>query len=114
MTFSVEKYKREISAAIAFALLLFAVAIIVSGIAAVSLYWLHIAPEAVMLLVALPALILFVCFITLTKLSMPNNKEIAAMQKHAHERAVQTDALVEDILKRYPDQTAPESETDTP
>ena len=50
------------------------------GTAAVSLYWLHIAPEAVMILVALPALILFLWFITLTKLSMPSNKEIAAMQ----------------------------------
>ena len=64
--------------------------------------------------VALPALILFVWCIALNKLSMPSNKEIAAMQKDAHEKAVQADALVEGILKRYPEQTAPEPETGQP
>ena len=56
------------------------------GTAAVSLYWLHIAPEAVMLLVALPALILFVWFVTLTKLSMPSGKEIASDGEEAQRR----------------------------
>jgi len=84
------------------------------GTAAVSVYWLHLAPEAVIDFVAVPALILFLWFITLTKLSMPNRKEIAAMQKHAHERAVQVLAETDEILKRYPVETAPETETDKP
>jgi len=83
------------------------------GIAAVSLYWLHIAPEAVMVLVALPALILFAWFMTLVKLSMPNRKEIAALEKQAHERAVEVLAETDDILKRYPAET-PEPETEKP
>ena len=84
------------------------------GIAAVSLYWLHIAPEVVMMLVALPAVILFVWFVTLTKLSMPSNKEIAAMQKHAHEMAMKTEADWEELKKRYPDLAEADPETDTP
>jgi hypothetical protein len=84
------------------------------GIAAVSLYWLRIAPEAAMMVVALPALILFVWFIALTKLSMPSNKEIAAMQEHAHEMSVKADAQAEEILKRYGMETTPEPETDKP
>ena len=84
------------------------------GIGAVSLYWLHIAPEAIMTLVALPALILFVWFIALTKLSMPSSKEIAAMQEHAHEVSVKAEAQAEEILKRYGMETEPEPETDKP
>jgi len=84
------------------------------GIAAVSLYWVHIAPEAVMMLVALPALILFVWFITLTKLSMPSNKEIVAMQERAHELSVKADAQAEEILKRYGMGTDPEAGTQKP
>ena len=84
------------------------------GAGAVSLYWLHIAPEAVMEFVALPALILFVWFITLTKLSMPSSKEIAAMQKRAHEMSVKADAQAEEILKRYGMGTDPEPGTQKP
>jgi hypothetical protein len=84
------------------------------GVAAVSLYWLHFVPGAVMDFVALPALILFVWFITLTKLSMPTNKDIAAMQKHAQELAQKSEADWEELKKRYPDLAAADPETDTP
>lgn len=59
-------------------------------------------------------MILFVWFITLTKLSMPSNKEIAAMQKHAHEMAMKTEADWEELKKRYPDLAEADPETDTP
>lgn len=62
------------------------------GTAAVSLYWLHFAPEAVMLLVALPALILFLWFITLTKLAMPKREDMEAAAKHVHEARLRLDA----------------------
>jgi hypothetical protein len=84
------------------------------GIAAVSLYWIHIAPEAVMLVLALPALILFAWFITLTKLAMPSSKEIRATQQRAAEMAPKALAEAEEILKRYGVEAAPEPEPDKP
>jgi hypothetical protein len=62
------------------------------GTAAVSLYWLHIAPEAVMDYVALPALILFVWFITLTKLAMPKREVVEAEARRLHEARLRLDA----------------------
>ena len=84
------------------------------GIAAVSLYWLHIAPEAVMLMVALPALVAFAWFITLTKLSMPSGKEIEATQQRAAEMAPNALAEADEILKRYGVEPAPDAEADKP
>ncbi|HVW33740.1 MAG TPA: hypothetical protein VHL53_14480 [Acidimicrobiia bacterium] len=82
------------------------------GIAAVSMYWLHIAPEAVMLLVALPALILFLWFITLTKLAMPKREDLEAAARRVHEARLRLDAE----SPQAPEATAlqNEGETDRP
>jgi|GEM_PF-2881708 len=62
------------------------------GIAAISLYWVHIAPESVMLVVALAALIVFAWFITLTKLAMPKRGDVEEDARLLHEARLRLDA----------------------
>jgi hypothetical protein len=80
------------------------------GISAVSLYWLHIAPEAIVLLVALPALILFVWFITLTKLAMPKREEVEAAAKRLHEARLRLDAETAEAAETSPVRAEPETD----
>ena len=84
------------------------------GMGAMALYWLHIAPEAVVNFLALPALVVCVYFIVVLKLSMPNKKEIAAMQKRADALSAETEAKADEILKRYGIDPAAEPEGDKP